>query len=138
MINMSIFGVSMAATFIGMTTVGAKRPPFTLTDHELVKRDLLNHFSTRKGEVMGIASYGTIMHDLVMDQLDNFTRSLILEDVENVINSDPRVSLNGAINIVEYDNGIRIELDIYYIPFDSSELLYLDFKKNTSNQSQGF
>lgn len=128
----------MAATFIGMTTVGVKRPPFTLTDHELVKRDLLNHFSTRKGEVMGNASYGTIMHDLVMDQLDNFTRSLILEDVENVLNSEPRVSLNGAINIVEYDNGIRIELDIYYIPFDSSELLYLDFKKNTSNQSQGF
>jgi hypothetical protein len=124
----------MAATFIGMSTVGKKKPPFTLTDQDLIKQDLLNHFSVRRGDIVGNTSFGTIIHDVVMDQLDSYSRAIIVEDVQRIISEDPRVKLSSPLNIVEYDNGIRIEVDLYYVPFDSSELLYLDFKKQIMNK----
>lgn len=123
----------MAEMFIGVSTVGNLKPPFTLVDHDLVKRDLLNHFSVRRGDLVGNTEFGTIIHDLVMDPLDAFSRALIVEDVNKVISQEPRVRLNSDLKIVEYDNGVRIELDIYYVPFDSVELLYLDFKRNINN-----
>lgn len=119
----------MAAMFYGVSTVGVKKPPFTLTDADLVKQDLLNNFNIRRGDLIGKCEYGTIIYDLIMDPLDSFTRSLIVEDVQRIIDGDPRVKLANGLNIIEYENGIRIEVDLYYVQLDSAETLYLDFKR---------
>ena len=39
-----------ALHFVGFSTTDKFKPPYTVTDYELVKVDLMNHFGTRKGE----------------------------------------------------------------------------------------
>lgn len=119
------------STFIGMSTIAKKKPPFTLTDTDLVKRDILNHLNTKIGEMPGDVKYGTILPYLIMDQLDDFTRRAIVDEVERVLLSEPRIRIASPINVIEFDNGIRLEVTIDYITFSNSETLYLDFKKTT-------
>jgi phage baseplate assembly protein W len=123
----------MAAKFIGVSTVGRSKAPFTLTDADLVKQDLLNAFSIRRGEMMGKVDYGTIIHDIMMDPLDDYSKALILEDVERIIAEEPRVQRTGGINLTDYENGIRIEISLYFVLLDTEDLLYLDFKRKNSN-----
>jgi hypothetical protein len=46
------------ATFIGYSTINQYKK-FTLTDGELVKRDLLNAFNIRQGTLPGRPDYGS-------------------------------------------------------------------------------
>ena len=69
------------ASFIGFNTVGRLFPPFKLTDVDLVKRDLLNHFNTRRGERVMNPEFGTIIYDLLMDPQDPQTRNALLQEI---------------------------------------------------------
>ena len=53
-------------TFIGFNTIDQPKK-FTLTDFALVKRDLLNAFNIRPGELVGRPTYGTNLWDYVFD-----------------------------------------------------------------------
>ena len=50
------------ATFVGFNTQGQYKK-FTLIDAELIKRDLLNAFNIRQGQLPGRPSYGTVLWD---------------------------------------------------------------------------
>ena len=80
--------------FRGFTTVGRNKPTYSVTDFELVKVDLLNHFSTRLGERVMLPTFGCQIYDLLMDPLDDRTTTLIKEDAERIVNADPRVRLD--------------------------------------------
>ena len=56
----------MATVFKGFSTVDKIRAPYSLTDIELVKRDLLNEFYTKKGERVMRPNLGCIVHDLLL------------------------------------------------------------------------
>ena len=116
------------ATFVGFSTVGRKKPPFTVTDVDLVKIDLLNAFNTRKGERMMNPEFGTTIHDLIMDPLDEYTKSTVLNQAKDVISGEPRVKLTGSINLVEKDYGIRMEISLLFLPQNIVETMYIDFK----------
>jgi hypothetical protein len=65
---------------------------------------------------------------------ENFTdevKRLISEDVETIINYDPRIAIN-SILVDTTDQGIRIEADIVYIPFNINERMTFEFDKNNS------
>ena len=49
-------------TFIGFNTINQFKK-FTLTDFDLIQRDLLNAFSIRQGELPGRPGYGTTLYD---------------------------------------------------------------------------
>jgi phage baseplate assembly protein W len=51
-------------TFIGFNTINQNKY-FTLTDFELIKRDLLNAFNIRQGELVGRPAYGTTLWDML-------------------------------------------------------------------------
>lgn len=72
---------------------------FSLTDIELVKLDLLNHIFTRKGERVMMPNFGTRIPDLAFEPLDNYTLSILDEDLRAVFAFDPRVELM-ALNII--------------------------------------
>lgn len=114
----------------GFSTVGKKSPPYTETDIELVKIDLLNEFNTRLGERSMMPTYGSNIHDLIMDPLDAITKNMILEDVRRVIGNDPRVQQRGAAPVItEIDSGIRIEVELVFVPQDTAEHLLLEFER---------
>jgi phage baseplate assembly protein W len=104
---------------------------FKLYDIELVKRDLLNHFYIRKGEKLENPNFGTIIWDMLFENFTSEVRRLITEDVEQIINYDPRVKVN-TLTIDSTDQGIRIEADIVYLPFNINERMTFDFDRTNN------
>jgi phage baseplate assembly protein W len=104
---------------------------FKLYDIELVKRDLMNHFYIRKGEKLENPNFGTIIWDMLFENFTPEVRRLITEDVEQIINYDPRVKVN-ALTIDSTDQGIRIQADVVYLPFNINERMTFDFDKTNN------
>ena len=104
---------------------------FKLYDIELVKRDLMNHFYIRKGEKLENPNFGTIIWDMLFENFTSEVRRLITEDVEQIINYDPRVKVN-SLTIDSTDQGIRIQADIVYLPFNINEQMTFDFDKTNN------
>lgn len=89
---------------------------FTLVDLELVKLDLLNHLYTRRGERLMMPNFGTRIPDLVFEPLDVMTLDIIQEDLLQVINFDPRVSLVDLVITPQYDqNTVVASVKLLYI-----------------------
>jgi phage baseplate assembly protein W len=119
----------MAAFFKGMSTIDKIRAPYTITDRELVKRDLLNVFYTRKGERVMRPNHGSIIWDLIMNPGDPGTEQEIIDDVERIIKKEPRVQLLNT-KVLFLDHVVRVDITLQYVMLDSVETLYLEFKRN--------
>ena len=117
------------ATYIGFSTYNRDRK-FTLTDFELVRQDLLNHFAIRKGEKIMNPAFGTIIWDTLFEPLDETTRNLISEDIQQVVNYDPRIAIDN-ISITEYEHGIQLELELRFILTNQTDLLRLKFDRES-------
>tara|TARA_B100001093_G_scaffold448102_1_gene453442 strand:- start:151 stop:534 length:384 start_codon:yes stop_codon:yes gene_type:complete len=114
------------ATFIGYSTIDRRFGNFTLKDIELAKRDLLNHFYTRKGERLGEPEFGSIIQDLVFEPLDDRTVNAVEDDVRDVVANDPRWVLN-TLNITTGQHTIECILNLTYKPDSTPDELYLKF-----------
>ena len=114
------------ASFIGFSTAGRIKPPYTLIDFDLVKVDLLNHFNTRKGERVMLPEFGTVIYDLLMDPLDDMTKDLLREDVIRIIKSDPRVEMVDLI-MTELEHVILLEVELLYLPNGVTETIAIQF-----------
>jgi phage baseplate assembly protein W len=101
---------------------------FKSYDIDLVKQDIVNHFNIRKGEKLMNPEFGTIIWDLLFDQFTPEVKNLIVKDVETIINYDPRISIN-TIGVDTTDQGIRVQADITYLPFNVNEKMTFDFDK---------
>lgn len=123
---MILINTSMATIFRGFNTVDKNKAPFTLSDEELIKRDLLNHFYTKRGERLMRPNFGSIIHDIIMNPLDAMTESDVREDIERIIESDSRVRLDDIRMLVE-DHTIRCEVDISFNVLRTKDTLYLEF-----------
>jgi phage baseplate assembly protein W len=102
---------------------------FKSYDIDLVKQDIVNHFNIRKGEKLMNPEFGTIIWDILFEQFTPEVKKLVIQDVETIINYDPRISIN-AIAVDSTDQGIRIEADIVYRPFNVNEKMTFDFDKD--------
>jgi phage baseplate assembly protein W len=105
---------------------------FRITDFELVKQDLINHFNIRKGEKLMNPDYGTVIWDTLFDPLDDDTKNVIVQDVKRIIGSDPRVGAQNVI-VTQFESGIQIEIDLIYISTNQRNLLSLSFDRNNRN-----
>ena len=121
------------ATFIGFNTINQNKK-FTLTDFELIKRDLLNAFNIRQGDLVGRPGYGTSIWDFVFEnQLQETERALIAE-IQRVAGGDPRIYVN-EIEIFPQDNGILIQLEIAVVPSTDAERLAIFFDQESRRAS---
>ena len=116
------------ATYKGISTVNNNFGSIKLTDTDLIKRDLLNHFALRKGEKLMNANFGTSIRDLIMDPLTEETKAAVVSEVNDVINSDPRVRAE-SVTIDEYKSGIRIEMQLRYVVSNQVENLSIRFDR---------
>jgi phage baseplate assembly protein W len=104
---------------------------FKLYDINLVKQDLINHFYIRKGEKLENPEFGTVIWDMLFEPFTPDVKEIIAKDVEAIINYDPRFSVT-EINIDSTDQGMRIQADLVYIPFNINERMTLNFDKNNN------
>lgn len=117
-------------TYKGFSSKETKRN-YKLYDIDLVKQDLINHFYIRKGEKLENPDFGTIIWDMLFENFTEDVKRMIAKDVEDIINYDPRIAVN-AVTVDSTDQGIRIQADIVYIPFNVNERMTFDFDKNNS------
>lgn len=99
---------------------------FRVSDFDLVKQDIINHFNIRKGEKLMNPDFGTILWNLLFEPLTDDVRQLVAEDVKRICSYDPRVVLD-MLTINTYQNGISIMLDLTYITEDQKDTLVLTF-----------
>jgi phage baseplate assembly protein W len=104
---------------------------YKLYDIDLVKQDLLNHFYIRKGEKLENPEFGTVIWDMLFEQFTEDVKNIIAKDVEDIINYDPRIAVN-EVQIDSTDQGIRIQADVVYIPFNVNERMTFNFDKTNS------
>lgn len=114
-------------TFIGFSTFGKRTGTRVLEDKELAKRDLLNHFHTRKGERLGEPEFGSILPELIFEQFDQLIIDAADEDVRSIIDLDPRW------NLVDYkidtnDHDLTITVQLTYVPDLSEDILVLKYR----------
>lgn len=117
-------------TYKGFSSKELKKN-YKLYDIDLVKQDLINHFYIRKGEKLENPDFGTIIWDMLFEQFTEDVKTMIAKDVESIINYDPRIVVN-EVTVDSTDQGIRIQADIVYIPFNVTERMTFDFDKNNS------
>lgn len=116
------------AIYRGFSTVDwRKRRTFQLNDKELVKRDLLNHIYTIKGERVMMPNFGTRIPLLAFEQNDEETRRIVEEDLRFVFNYDKRVKLI-SLNVMSLpdNNAIVAMADILYVEFNVREDLNIE------------
>ena len=123
----------MVAKFKGFSTVDRIRAPYTLEGRDLVKRDLLNTFYTKKGERLMRPNYGSVIWDLLMNPDDTATEKEIRDDVDRIIDSDPRVDLLDTV-IIYMDHTIRIEITLKYVLLNDSDTLYLEYTRDIEGE----
>lgn len=114
----------------GFSTVNRSRK-FRLTDFELVKQDLINHFHIRKGEKLQNPNFGTIIWNVLHEPLTSELKGVITTDVKTIAKSDPRVSVDSIV-ITEYDRGLQIELELRYLQTNQINVMNLQFDNQTN------
>jgi len=113
----------------GFSTVNTNSKNFALYDFELIKQDLLNSFYVRQGERLMNPAYGCIIWDLLFEPLTENIKELLLQNVNAIVNADPRVQATNVI-ISQYDTGLQIEFRLTYSAYNLSENLQLKFDQN--------
>jgi phage baseplate assembly protein W len=119
----------MAIMYKGFSTIGQNKK-FRLTDFDLVKRDILNHFYIRKGEKLMNPNFGTIIWNVLHEPFTEDLKSVIQADIKSIASYDPRVSFDNIV-VTEYDQGIQILLELRYLQTNQSGLVNLQFDNNS-------
>lgn len=115
----------MAQTFIGFNTQ-LQFKKFTLTGFELIKRDLLNAFNIRQGQLPGRPAYGTVLWNYLFENQVEQVSTSIVNEVQRVAGGDPRIQISD-IQLYPQLNGILIELQLEVLPTTDVERLSLFF-----------
>jgi len=115
----------MAQTFIGFNTQKQYKK-FTLTDFELIKRDLLNAFNIRQGQLPGRPAYGTTLWDFLFEnQLEDLQTNIVTE-IQRVAGGDPRIYISDT-QVYPQENGILLEIELAVVPSTDAERLSIFF-----------
>ena len=123
----------MATKYYGFSTIDQVKK-FKLTDFDLVKRDLLNHFSIRRGEKLLQPNFGSIIWNMLFEPLTEETKAILVEDIKRIVNYDPRINVNGVI-IDQLENGLQIQVELLYLPTTMSDQLTLVFDNQSNSLS---
>jgi phage baseplate assembly protein W len=120
-------------TFIGFNTIDQYKK-FTLTDYDLIQRDLLNAFNIHQGELPGRPGYGTVIWNYLFEnQVEQLQQNLRAE-VQRVCGGDPRIVLND-VQAFPQENGILLQIEITVVQTTNAEILSIFFNEQTRNAS---
>jgi phage baseplate assembly protein W len=120
-------------TYIGFNTQDQYKK-FTLLDFELIKRDLLNAFNIRHGQLPGRPGYGTMLWDYLFENQVEAVQQGIITEVQRVAGGDPRIYISD-VNVYPQDNGMLIELQLQVVSTGTAETLSVFFDQQQRSAS---
>jgi phage baseplate assembly protein W len=115
------------AIYVGYSTIDQNKS-VTLTDADLIKRDLINHFYIRRGEKLMQPNFGTIVWDSIFEPYTEQLRTAIIDDVTRIARYDPRLRVD-QILVDQFEHGLLIELRLEYVSTNETETLKLIFDR---------
>ncbi len=104
---------------------------FKLYDFELIKQDLINRLSVRKGERVENPEFGTIIYGLIFEPMTEAVKQAVADDITENLNADPRLSTKEII-VSETEHGISVQATIEYVPYNITEKLIFSFDENAA------
>jgi phage baseplate assembly protein W len=115
--------------FKGYSTVEASSiSDSVLYDIALIKRDITNHFSIKRGEKLENPNFGTTIPWLLFEPFSDEIEKAIEEDVINIFTYDPRVRLNVVEVLKDYDRqSITVNCEVTYVPFNVTDGISWEF-----------
>jgi phage baseplate assembly protein W len=112
--------------FVGFNTVGQPNPPYSLTNIEIVKRDILNQFATPIGSRLMLPSFGSNIFNYLFDPFDDYTKNAIIADAVRVVQDDPRVQFV-SIDVFQNDQALTVALVLLFVPESVTDNLFVIF-----------
>lgn len=112
--------------FVGFNTVDKLRPPYSLTDIELIKRDISNQFATPIGSRVMLPGFGSNIYSYLFDPFDQYTKEAIIQDAVRVIESEPRVQLVN-IDVSQSDQTLTVAMVLLFKPQSITDSLFVSF-----------
>jgi phage baseplate assembly protein W len=117
------------ARFKGFSTIN-KYKKFTLTDNELIKRDLLNALTIREGELPGRPSFGTRLWNFIFEPNTPDIVRQITAELERTVTYDPRIRIEDVI-VTTDPEGVILELVVAFVPNLNPEVLQIKFDEES-------
>ena len=109
----------------------ADKNNFKLYDFALIKQDLINRLSVRKGERVVNPEFGTIIYDVLFEPLTEALKQAIADDITANLNADPRLKADDII-VSEFQQGISVQATITYVPYNVVEKLTFSFDESST------
>ena len=113
----------------GFSTLN-RRNNFRVSDYDLVRQDLYNHFNIRKGEKLMNPNFGTIIWNMLFDPLTTETKKIMIDDVRRIVNYDPRIAVQNVI-LNEFDRGLQIEIELTYLTTNQTDTISMNFDRDS-------
>ena len=118
--------------FVGYSTLETESPAEVRHfDIDIVKRDLKNHFLTRKGERPMQPNFGSITWDLLYEPYDRTIKDRIIADSKAIIAQDPRVTFVD-MTVKEFEHGLILAFLLNFAPENLQDSLYVSFTRSNS------
>ena len=118
--------IAGSRTYRGFSTINAEIQNTSLYDLALIKQDLINHFHIRKGEKLENPNFGTIIWHVLFSPLTEQLKQLIVKDVTEIVNSDPRTNVVKIV-VTQKDQALQIEVQLMYLPYNIQETMQFTF-----------
>ena len=74
--------------------------------------------------------FGCVIWDLLFEPMTQDNIQAILDDCYRIVTSDGRVSINN-IDIIQYDSGLQLQMDLYYQPLNTVDSFRLNFDQKS-------
>jgi len=125
--------VQRSQFYRGFSSINSNTTDTRMYDLNLVTQDIINQFNTKKGERVMNPEFGSIIWNLLMEPLTDSVRTALVNDVTQICNSDPRVTVV-EINLNEYEQGYLLELTLLLKGTTQSTTLKLNFNQKIGLQ----
>ena len=109
----------------------AEQNNYKLYDFALIKQDLINRLSVRKGERIENPEFGTIIYDVLFEPLTDALKEAVADDITANLNADPRLVTEDIV-VSEFDHGISVQATIKYGPYNVVEKLTFSFDQDST------
>lgn len=127
----------MAALFVGYSSTNTSTTnSTTLYDIDLINQDLYYAFNTRIGERVMRPGWGCKIWDYLMEPSSEVLRDDIVNEATRICEEDTRLSVDNVM-VYEQDNGIRVEINLLYIPYNVIDTFTASFNTRQETYMQG-
>lgn len=102
---------------------------FSVSDYELVKQDIFNHFNIKRGEKLMRPEFGTNIWSMLFEPFSEDVQESITNDVKTVVGYDPRVALE-EVFVDNYEHGINIRITLRFLTENLVDKMTLQFDRD--------